>query len=87
MPEPLSDSEVLLDVRGLKMHFPMKSSIFSKKKNFICAVDGVDFQVKKGEYAWPGRVNRAAEIDNRPRNRSALQANRRRGDFKGQGPH
>ena len=41
--------EVLLDVRGLKMHFPVKTSMFSKTKNYIYAVDGIDFKVKKGE--------------------------------------
>ncbi len=46
MPE---NDEVLLDVRGLKMHFPVKSSMFSKIKNYIYAVDGIDFKVKKGE--------------------------------------
>ncbi len=46
MPET---DEVLLDVRGLKMHFPVKTSMFSKTKNYIYAVDGIDFKVKKGE--------------------------------------
>ncbi|OQB97139.1 MAG: Oligopeptide transport ATP-binding protein OppF [Spirochaetes bacterium ADurb.Bin110] len=46
MPE---NDEVLLDVRGLKMHFPVKTSMFSKIKNYIYAVDGIDFKVKKGE--------------------------------------
>jgi len=41
--------EVLLDVRGLKMHFPVKTGLFSGPKGYIYAVDGVDFQVKKGE--------------------------------------
>jgi oligopeptide transport system ATP-binding protein len=45
----MSEKETLLDVRGLKMHFPIKSSAFSKKKNFIYAVDGVDFKISKGE--------------------------------------
>ena len=46
MPE---NDEVLLDVRGLNMHFPVKTSMFSKIKNYIYAVDGIDFKVKKGE--------------------------------------
>jgi oligopeptide transport system ATP-binding protein len=45
----MSDHKVLLDVRGLKMHFPIRTGFFSKAKNFIYAVDGVDFQVRKGE--------------------------------------
>lgn len=31
------------------MHFPIKTSLFSKTKNFIYAVDGVDLKVQKGE--------------------------------------
>jgi oligopeptide transport system ATP-binding protein len=31
------------------MHFPVKTSMFSKTKNYIYAVDGIDFKVKKGE--------------------------------------
>jgi oligopeptide transport system ATP-binding protein len=45
----MSEKELLLDVRGLKMHFPIKGSLFSRKKEFIYAVDGVDFDIKKGE--------------------------------------
>lgn len=45
----MSEREVLLDVRGLKMHFPIKGSMFSRKMGFIYAVDGIDFQIKKGE--------------------------------------
>ncbi|HEY9054490.1 MAG TPA: oligopeptide/dipeptide ABC transporter ATP-binding protein [Rectinemataceae bacterium] len=45
----MSDKEILLDVRGLKMHFPIKGSMFSAKKGYIYAVDGVDFQIRKGE--------------------------------------
>jgi oligopeptide transport system ATP-binding protein len=45
----MNDREMLLDVRGLKMHFPIKGSMFSKKKGYIYAVDGVDFQIHKGE--------------------------------------
>ena len=45
----MSEHEVLLDVRGLKMHFATKSSLFSKNKGLIYAVDGIDFQIRKGE--------------------------------------
>ncbi|MCE1195371.1 ATP-binding cassette domain-containing protein [bacterium] len=45
----MSEKELLLDVRGLKMHFPIKGSLFSRKKEFIYAVDGVDFNIRKGE--------------------------------------
>jgi oligopeptide transport system ATP-binding protein len=45
----MSDRNMLLDVRGLKMHFPIRTGLFSRARNFIYAVDGVDFQVRKGE--------------------------------------
>ncbi|GAB1482639.1 dipeptide ABC transporter ATP-binding protein [Treponema sp.] len=45
----MSEHETLLEVKGLKQHFPIGSSLFSRHKNFIRAVDGIDFQVKKGE--------------------------------------
>lgn len=45
----MSDRETLLDVKGLKMHFPTKGGFLSNSKGFIYAVDGVDFQIKKGE--------------------------------------
>ncbi len=46
----MSDKEVLLDVKGLKMHFPAGSrSLLGGQKRFIYAVDGVDFQIRRGE--------------------------------------
>jgi oligopeptide transport system ATP-binding protein len=46
----MSDKEVLLDVKGLKMHFPVGGqSLFGKQKRFIYAVDGVGFQIRRGE--------------------------------------
>jgi len=45
----MTDKEVLLDVRGLKMHFPIGGGFLSSKKGYIYAVDGVSFQIKKGE--------------------------------------
>ena len=45
----MSDRKTLLDVKGLKMHFPTKGGFLSNSKGFIYAVDGVDFQIKQGE--------------------------------------
>ena len=40
----------LLEVRGLKMHFPTHQGfLWNRKKGFIYAVDGVDFSIRKGE--------------------------------------
>ena len=40
--------EVCLDVQDLKMHFKLKSGLFSKPK-ILKAVDGVSFSIGKGE--------------------------------------
>jgi oligopeptide transport system ATP-binding protein len=45
----MKDREILLDVQGLKMHFPIGKSLLSKNRGFIYAVDGVDFQIRRGE--------------------------------------
>ncbi len=43
------DSDVLLEVRGLKKHFPVKRNFFGKPTAFLHAVDGVSFALKKGK--------------------------------------
>lgn len=40
---------VLLEVRNLKMHFPIRRGLFKKVVGHVRAVDGVSFSVKKGE--------------------------------------
>ena len=46
----ISDPYALLDVRGLQMHFPVsKGVIFQSKVGEIKAVDGVSFQIMRGE--------------------------------------
>ncbi|RKQ27978.1 ABC transporter ATP-binding protein [Oceanobacillus halophilus] len=42
-------SESLLEIRDLKMHFPMKQGVFQRTKNEVKAVNGVSFTVNKGE--------------------------------------
>jgi oligopeptide transport system ATP-binding protein len=40
----------LLEVSGLKMHFPIEEgSLFRRVVGYIRAVDGVDFEIRKGE--------------------------------------
>lgn len=39
----------MLEVHNIKKYFPIKKKLFSKKKGFVKAVDGVSFTVKKGE--------------------------------------
>jgi oligopeptide transport system ATP-binding protein len=46
----MSEREILLDVRGLKVHFPIEKGIIAKRRvGWDRAVDGVDFVVRKGE--------------------------------------
>ena len=45
-----SAEDTLLDVRGLKMHFPVTSGIlFQRAVAYIKAIDGVNFTVRRGE--------------------------------------
>jgi len=39
----------LLEVRDLKVHFPIHTSLFSYNKEYVKAVDGVSFTVQQGE--------------------------------------
>ena len=39
----------LLEVKSLKVHFPVRSGLFQKTRGFIKAVDGVDLSVQPGE--------------------------------------
>ena len=51
-PAPAADGErdVLVDVRGVKVHFPIKRGvIFDKVIGYVYAVDGVDLQIRRGE--------------------------------------
>jgi len=41
--------EVLLDVIDLKKHFPIRRGIFSRTVGYVKAVDGVSFEIAKGE--------------------------------------
>ena len=41
--------EALLEVKGLTVHFPVKGTLFQRQREFVHAVDGVDFTVRRGE--------------------------------------
>ncbi len=46
----MNDDTNLLEVKGLKMHFPFHTgTLLTRKKGFIRAVDGIDFEIRKGE--------------------------------------
>jgi peptide/nickel transport system ATP-binding protein len=42
-------SPPLLQVNDLKKHFPVKAGLFSRKSEFVYAVDGVSFEIARGE--------------------------------------
>ncbi len=49
-PVPADDRELLVDARGVKVHFPIKRGvILDKVVGHVYAVDGVDLQIRKGE--------------------------------------
>ncbi|WP_409343572.1 ABC transporter ATP-binding protein [Paenibacillus sp. MBLB4367] len=54
-PRTASDAEkkqgkdVLIDVRGLKKHFPVAKSLFGRTTKVLKAVDGVSFRIHRGE--------------------------------------
>ncbi|YCA13334.1 ATP-binding cassette domain-containing protein [Bacillus sp. AK128] len=43
------EDEYLLEIIGLKKYFDLSEGWFSKKKQYLRAVDGIDFKVKAGE--------------------------------------
>lgn len=42
-------SDVLIDVKNLKVHFPIRQGLFNRVKNYVRAVDDVSFSIKRGE--------------------------------------
>jgi peptide/nickel transport system ATP-binding protein len=47
--EPKQEDEYLLEIKGLKKYFDISEGWFGKKKQYLRAVDGIDFKVKAGE--------------------------------------
>jgi oligopeptide/dipeptide ABC transporter ATP-binding protein len=45
----VNSSQTLLELQGLKKHFPIKSGLLQKTFGHIKAVDGIDLKVNKGE--------------------------------------
>lgn len=46
---PTSPSEPLIRIRNLKKHFPIRSGVFRRKTGAVQAVDGLNFDIYKGE--------------------------------------
>ncbi len=45
----MNGSDNILEVKDLKMHFPVASKDFFGKKGYVYAVDGLSFEIKRGE--------------------------------------
>jgi peptide/nickel transport system ATP-binding protein len=45
----MTTDDMLLEVRGLKKHFPIRSGFLRRVTGTVKAVDGIDFHIKKGE--------------------------------------
>src|SRR6266487_6865973 len=46
---PTTTGTTLIDVKGLKVHFPIKGGILNRTVATVKAVDGVDLFVRRGE--------------------------------------
>ena len=40
---------MLLNIENLKVHFPIRKGLFSKTVGYVYAVDGVSFDLSRGE--------------------------------------
>jgi oligopeptide transport system ATP-binding protein len=45
----MTEKEILLSVQNIKMHFPIKGGLFGRTVGHVKAVDGVSFDIFKGE--------------------------------------
>lgn len=43
------EREILLKVEGLQKHFPIRKGVLQRQVGAVKAVDGIDFEVRKGE--------------------------------------
>jgi microcin C transport system ATP-binding protein len=48
-PEPDYCAPVIVSVKDLKVHFPVKKGFLRRTKSYIKAVDGIDFTLRKGQ--------------------------------------
>ena len=70
----LENTMSLLEVKNLKVHFPVKHGMFSRVREFVKAVDDVSFSIEPGETLGLGRRKRLWQDDARSRHRPAGRA-------------
>jgi len=46
---PIENGEMIIEVRDLVKHFPLKKGFFSRNRGFVRAVNGVSFKIRRGE--------------------------------------
>ncbi|MGW8185934.1 MAG: ABC transporter ATP-binding protein [Desulfobacterales bacterium] len=46
---PIPEEDIILEVRDLKKHFPIRSGFFLRISGWIKAVNGVDFKIRQGQ--------------------------------------
>lgn len=49
MSDAIQKDDIILDVQGLKKYFPIRGGVFSHTIGYVKAVDGISFQLKRGE--------------------------------------
>ena len=49
IPQPVPSADPLLRVKALVKHFPIKSGLFGRTRDYVRAVDGVSFDLIRGE--------------------------------------
>ena len=47
--EGAADAPPMLEVEGLKTHFPVRKGVLSRTVGYVYAVDGISFSIRKGE--------------------------------------
>ena len=80
-------NQVLLEVNGLKMHFPIEEGVlFKRKVGDIRAVDGISFDIRQGETMGLVGESGCGKSTTAALHRPAVQADGRGGPVPGRGP-
>ena len=73
----------ILEVKGLKMHFPVRGGVLYRQMGSVKAVDGVDLTIGQGETLGFGRRIRLRKIHLGQMHRATVEPHRRSGDLQG----